>query len=184
MALNLQEVIDNLESQTDPADNFFAKLASDENQEVVDEVTSDIEASEYTDEEQEKIAEAFELGQLAAQSVSDDLEKIAVGKTGMTPETGAPMNPAIAMATNNADVNPQVLAQVMALINQAASGIGQTGSLAHGSVGGQGAAAAQAPAVTDAYPIASDAIGTPGRVKTAADYVVGGLYGLYFGGEE
>jgi len=174
MALDLQEVLSSLSSKTNPEDNFFAKLAED----------NEAAAEPVQEQDLEKIAELENLGREFGRAFAEDLEKVAVGKVGMTPETGAPMNPAVAMPANNADVNPEVLAQVMALINQAASGVGQTGSLVAGSVGGVGAATPQAPAAPDQYPIAADAIGTVGREKTAADRVVGTIWENYFGGEE
>lgn len=179
MALNLQEVLDSLGNKTDAADHLFAKLAENNT-----ETPETPEVPEVIPDEQVKIAEVEELGRTLGRAFTDSLEKTAVGKVGMTPETGGPMNPGIAMPANNADINPQVLAQAMALINQALSGVGQTGSLAAGSIGGEGQAALQVPAPPDHHPIVTDTIPTPGRVKTAGDRVIEEIWGHYFGGEE
>jgi hypothetical protein len=173
MALDLNEILNSLQDKIDPADNLFAKLAED--------TTVEPDA-----EDLEKIASAEEAGRMVARNLMEDLEKTAVSTVGMTPETGAPMNPGVAMPVNNADVNPEVLAQAIAVINQAfgtalpAAG----GSLAAGSIGGVGSATLQAPSAPDQHPIVADAIGTVGREKTAADVVVGTIYNHFFVGDE
>lgn len=111
MALTLQEIIDQLEKTAAPVES--AVEPTTQNTEIV---------SVDEDAEFRKIAEEYDAaGRIMARAFADEMNKIAVGVTGITPNTAAvPDNPAVQLS--NEDVNLPEVAQVVNTIREQTQG--------------------------------------------------------------
>ena len=164
MGATLQEIIEQLEKTAAPVAETPAPA---ENTEVPVEPQVDENA------ELRKLAEEYDAaGRIMAIAFADELQKIAVGVTGVTPNTAAEGdNPAVQLS--NADVNLGEVAQVVGAIKQQTLG-------AEAKMTPQGQVTVEPKQITPAGPsevppVAADA----GKVASAD--VVEKLWNHYFG---
>lgn len=109
MAYTLQEIIEQLEKTAAPVETDSAL-----------EVPETIQVDD--DAEFRKIAEEYDAaGRIMARAFADEMNKIAVGVTGVTPNTAAvPDNPAVQLS--NEDVNLPEVAQVVGAVREMTQG--------------------------------------------------------------
>ena len=107
MSVSLKEIIESLEKTAAAPEASVEKVAEVPVETPVDE-----------NDELRKLAEEYDAaGRIMAIAFADELQKIAVGITGMTPNTAAEGdNPAVQLS--NADVNLGEVAQVVGAIKE------------------------------------------------------------------
>lgn len=124
--------------------------------------------------ELQKIAEIEDMkGRIQARAFVDEIQKIAVTVTGLTPNTGAvPANPAVQVS--NMDAHEADVQQVEAIIKKLTMGGEQKMSPA-GAIHEQNVpVAATQPIAIDEHPVAADA------QKTAGEEIMSALYDKWF----
>ena len=135
-------------------------------------------------------AEMDDAGRVMARSFANELQKLAVGVVGVTPNTDAiPDNPAVQVS--NDDVRREDADRVAAIIAQLTLGERAKGPQGYTQVDSNPVDGAASVAV-DEHPTAHDVANVAKRqeaekregVKTASSDVVNALYQKYFGGQE
>ncbi len=133
-------------------------------------------------------AEMDDAGRVMARAFADELQKLAVGVVGMTPNTDAiPENPAVQVS--NDDVRRDDADKVTAILTQLTMGERAQGPDGYKQVDSNPVDAAQSVAV-DEHPTTHDVQNVAkrqaaeAREKTASDAVISALYQKYFGGQE
>lgn len=165
MANTLQEIIAELEKVASPAETPAPAQP----------VEAPVETPADENDELRKMAEEYDAaGRIMARAFADELEKIAVGATGVTPNTAAvPDNPAVQLS--NQDVNLGEVAQVVGVIKEQTMGA-EAKNTPQGQV--QADPKVTSPAgPSEVPPVAADA----GKVASAD--VVERLWKHYFGTE-
>jgi hypothetical protein len=183
----LADILSNLESNT-AEDTFIKKLAGVGNEptpavvpveptpaEVVP-VEPVVVETQKTAEDMKKLAEEADgVGRIMAHSFMDELQKLAVGVVGMTPNPDAiPANPAVQVS--NQDVHEADVAKVQSIIQALTQGERAHAVQGYVQVNGQPAGPTE-PVNQDPAPLAYDA------AKAANAEVIENLYARYFGKE-
>jgi hypothetical protein len=178
----LADILKGLEAKT-PEDQFVQKLAGIGEPSAPEvntpTVTPAVAAADpvvtppappAVDEIKKQAEEADDVGRIMARAFHDELQKIAVGVVGMTPNPDAiPANPAVTLPS--VDIHEADIKKVQAIIQQLTAGERMHGPQGYVQVNGQPAAATQ-PVVVDETPIAAD--------KKANAEVIEKLYERYF----
>ena len=187
----LAEILKNLESSS-PEDTFIKKLAGVEESATPAPVAEPTPAAapapaavdtQKTAEELKKVAEEADgVGRIMAHSFMDELQKLAVGVTGLTPNPDAiPANPAVQLS--NQDIHEADVAKVQAIIQALTQGERAHAVKGYVQVNGQPAGDTQ-PVAVDETPIAYDhAKAAPiayDYAKAANAEVIENLYKKYF----
>ena len=174
----LADILNNLESNS-PEDTFIKKLAGVGNEPTpVVEPTPTVEPvaveTQKTAEDMKKLAEEADgVGRIMAHSFMDELQKLAVGVVGMTPNPDAiPANPAVQVS--NQDVHEADVAKVQSIIQALTQGERAHAVQGYVQVNGQPAGPTE-PVNQDPAPLAYDA------AKAANAEVIENLYARYFG---
>lgn len=121
----------------------------------------------------QKVAEFEDMkGRIQARAFVDEIQKIAVTVTGLTPNTGAvPANPAVQVS--NSDAHEADVAKVESIIKKLTMG-GEAKVNPAGAVHEQNVPVAGAqPIAVDEHPVAADA-------KTASEEIMTALYDKWF----
>lgn len=138
------------------------------------EKTASSESQVGGDELRKEAAEYDAIGRIMAQSFSDELQKIAVGLTGVTPNTAQEGgNPAVQVS--NGEVAEENVSKAVSIIKKLTAGAeaaGPSGLISEQSVPVSGA---QPTVVANEKPVAADVN------KTAAAAILGELYNRVFG---
>lgn len=113
MGNTLQEIIAELEKQGSPTDESQASVTPAE---------APVETPVDENDELRKVAEEYDAaGRIMARAFADELEKIAVGVTGVTPNTAAEGdNPAVQVS--NSDINVPDVQKVVGAIKEQTQG--------------------------------------------------------------
>lgn len=168
----LADILKNLES-TSPEDTFVKKLAGLEESAPVAEPTPVAQTSEEVNDLKKQAEEADGIGRVMARSFMDELQKIAVGVTSLTPNPDAVHeNPAVVMP--NVDIHEADVKKVQAIIQQLTAGERMKGPQGYVQVNGAPAETTQ-PVAVDETPIAYDV-----HKKAANAEIIENLYARYF----
>ena len=177
--LNIDALIESLQSASTPENDLIEKLAEMATDEPVEEI---VEEEEKPEEEKSadlaKVAElADDQGRIIARAFMDELNKIAVETVGMTVNT-ATEGENLNMHLSNKDVHTDVTAPADAVIRGLTAAVQAGGP--QGEIGGTGLSSQSiAGTPADEAPVA----GVSGTVKAASDKVIEALYAKYVGGE-
>lgn len=172
MGNTLSEIIAELEKVAAPAETPAS----------TEQTAAPVETQVDENDELRKLAEEYDAaGRIMARAFADELEKIAVGATGVTPNTAAEGdNPAVQVS--NSDVNLGEVAKVVGVIKEQTLGA-EAKNTAAGQV--QADPKVTAPtAPTENPPVAADAKGAAedaAAAKQASAEVVERLWKHYFG---
>jgi hypothetical protein len=183
----LADILSNLESNS-PEETFIKKLAGVDNVStpavvpvettpaVVPVEPVAVELPKTAETDMKKLAEEADgVGRIMAHSFMDELQKLAVGVVGLTPNPDAiPANPAVQVS--NQDVHEADVAKVQSIIQALTQGERAHGVQGYIQVNGQPAGPTE-PVNQDPAPIAYDA------AKAANATVIENLYARYFGKE-
>lgn len=195
-SLNLDAIMAAIESASTPEEELIAKLAGvtpvEKSEEIVETpekpvvTTTEKNAEPEGDDLQKKAAEVDDQGRIMARAFFDELNKIAVGDVGITPNPAAvPDNPGIQLS-NQGGVGAAAYGPADAVIQQLTASAQVGGP--QGTIGVQGGAMQPIPGVAgvDEHPVAADAAKAKERAmadKTAADKAISALYKKFVGGE-
>lgn len=165
MAQTLDQIIKDLEAAV-PAEKTAAAFAAETTAAPV--VTTDTELEDM----QKKAADADAEGRIIARAFVDEIQKIAVEVTGLTPNTAAvPENPAVQVSTEDAHLED--VSKVEAIIKKLTMGgeakVNPAGAIHEQNVPVEGSQ----PIAVDEHPIAADA-------KMASNDVLEALYTKWF----
>ena len=173
MSRTLEEIIADLEKEAaestpeeKTAEEKTEEKTEEKSEEKTEEKTEEGEktAEEKTEEKSEEVSEEDQLkkeaeeydaaGRIIARAFADELEKISVTVTGMTPNTGAvPDNPALQVS--NEEVHEGDVAKVQAILNKLTMGLNAKGPA--GAVHEQNVPVAPVQSVAvDEKPVAAD----------------------------
>ena len=162
MANTLEQIIADLEKTASAEPEVEGSVETPETVVVTDEVA-----------ELQKIAELEDMkGRIQARGFVDEIQKIAVTVTGMTPNTGAiPANPAVQIATS--DAHEADVSKVESIIKKLTLGgeqkMSPSGVIHENNI----PVAATQPIAIDEHPVAADA-------KTASEEIISSLYDKWF----
>jgi len=182
--LNIDALIESLQSASTPENDLIEKLAEMATDEPVEEIVEEEEKPEEEKPEEEKSADLAKVAELAddqgriiARAFMDELNKIAVETVGMTVNT-ATEGENLNMHLSNKDVHTDVTAPADAVIRGLTAAVQAGGP--QGEIGGTGLSSQSiAGTPADEAPVA----GVSGTVKAASDKVIEALYAKYVGGE-
>lgn len=176
----LADILKNLESDT-PEATFISKLAGETPAPVAETTPAVTPATEPAvaptvdaEADLKKIAEEADgVGRIMAHSFMDELQKLAVGVVGLTPNPDAiPQNPAVQLSSQ--DIREADVMKVQKIIQNLTQGERAHAVTGYVQVNGQPMGGVQ-PVAQDEAPIAFD--------KKGSDEIVEKLYGKYFGKE-